>query len=513
MSIQRIPITTAIDPEAYTYASNTLTLNGSLAKNAIYSKYPDGRLYATQRPNLTILQNASASGVTNKGRGLYYWSAASSLIIVNNDTVYVGDYAHLQSTHITTGTEPVYFAEVGDKLIILVPDGGSFGTGYICSVVSSFVITITLISDPNFPPNQSPPKSLAGGGVSLDGYLFVLTKDKFIWNSAQYDASSWDALDFIRAEREIDTGVYLGKHHDHLIALGTRSIEFFYDAGNPVGSPLTRREDVAYRIGPYNPRAVFSTDDNLYFLGSEKQGSMSLFKISQFTPTKLSDQSMDQLFASLGSFGSSDVVGSMLSGFFTESHGLLFITFFTGGLGSPILEKYTIIYDTSTGLFSQFQTSAASITQFGVISTTYNSLTGIGFSTNATLLFSTGDLASFTYETTKQDTQALNTKIPFEFIIRTVESDLGTVTNKFVERMSVVGTTISGGTDASPLYVSWSNDHYKDFTAERQLHTGLNRSLTRGGKFKRRAYQLRYVGTDTLRIEGIELDVRASQYA
>ena len=90
---------------------------------------------------------------------------------------------------------------------------------------------------------------------------------------------------------------------------------------------------------------------------------------------------------------------------------------------------------------------------------------------------------------------------------------MGSVTNKFLHRLSIVGTTVATGNNNLPLLISWSDDHYHTFSPERPLATGLNRSLTRCGTFRRRAHQIRFFGTDAVRIEGIEIDVKASRYA
>jgi len=498
-------------------------VNGSLPKNAIYDKYPDGREYATQRPNLSLTSVASSYSVPAKGRGIYYWNAVSSYVIVNNDTVYYGDYTLPWAQKITAGKLPVTILEIGQYLVILDCENNE---GWYVHITAPTILA--KITDPNFPPNQTPALQLSGGGCVLDGLLYVMSTDKYIWNSASYDPTTWNAIDFIRAEREEDVGVYLTKHHDHIVAFGARSIEFFYDAGNPVGSPLTRRDDVAYRIGPLDNWSVFSTDDKAYFLGSEKAGAVGLFELSQFIPRKVSNVSVDQFFSiERARFG----LNFLLCGFTTGSHHLIFITSYLP-TNSSVIEEYTVVYDASIGVFYEYQATIGGVTQFGVISV---SSRNSAIEREPSMMFSSGDIGIFDFSFLKLDTTGNgayfsttdyisdqsdylftvggNSTNNFEFIVKLPENDAGTVTNKFVERMSVVGTTTSSGQDSSPIYVSWSDDHYRTFSAERPLHTGLNRYLTRGGKFKRRAYQLRYTGSDFLRIEGIELDIRASQYA
>ena len=79
--------------------------------------------------------------------------------------------------------------------------------------------------------------------------------------------------------------------------------------------------------------------------------------------------------------------------------------------------------------------------------------------------------------------------------------------------MNLVGDTLKLATNLTPIQISWSDDGYSTLSTPRDLATGLRRSLTRLGNFKRRAFNLSYSGTDKLQIEGIEIDTRESGYA
>lgn len=527
MTIARLPIATGIDPEL---AGSGAVSKGSIAKNVLYSKYVDNKIYATQRPAINIRGISSLFSLPPMGRGIAYWDAAGAYVIVNNDTVYVGSYSGDLADKISPGRDPVQLLELQDFLVILDYENNE---GWY--IEASAPNTLLQITDTDFPGNL-PNIEIAGGGAVLDGYLFVMDTKGTIYNSDLNDPTSWDGLNFIASQREEDAGVFLTKHHDHLVAIGTKSIEFFYDAGNAVGSPISPRQDISYITGAIDSKSVFNTGNIIYFIGSEKTGTTSVFKIDQFNLQKVSFDSVDTFLSVTRARTKFDfgVAGATVG-----DHQLIFITSLApseGTVGEATLDQwspqFTLVFDSLTQTFVQFETTVSTIQAFSVVGTTERSAVS---ERESVILFYNGDYGSFDLTFNKQDgasSDPLYVEADYivnqddyvqdlgqdetaniEAVILLPESDFGSVTNKFMYRMSVVGTTTANGVDDTPIKVSWTDDHYRTFTEERDLHTGLNRSLTRGGAFRRRAYMLRYTGTDIIRIEGIEVDLRASKYA
>lgn len=95
-------------------------------------------------------------------------------------------------------------------------------------------------------------KTLARGTVSLDNYIFSMTTEGEIYNSNVGDHLTWGGLDFLVANTAQDKKVYLAQHRDHLLAMGTAAMTFYYNAANPVGSPLAVRKDLTIPIGVLN---------------------------------------------------------------------------------------------------------------------------------------------------------------------------------------------------------------------------------------------------------------------
>jgi hypothetical protein len=144
--------------------------------------------------------------------------------------------------------------------------------------------------------------NLAGekGLVFIDGYLFATnTTGTKIYNSAPGGVlTTWNSTDFLDAEQYADPVVYLEKHKNYLVAFGSNSIEFFYNAGVEVGSPLTRQESYSRRLGLYigaggfftsNSRFVARVNDDLYFLSKSDTDNVELYAIKNFQVTPVGE--------------------------------------------------------------------------------------------------------------------------------------------------------------------------------------------------------------------------------
>ena len=83
----------------------------------------------------------------------------------------------------------------------------------------------------------------------LDGYAFQMATDNYIYNSDLNSVSSWGATSRVQKQIETDVAAGLAKFGGLILAFGNETVEVFYNAGNPSGSPLARRPELAARIG------------------------------------------------------------------------------------------------------------------------------------------------------------------------------------------------------------------------------------------------------------------------
>ena len=140
------------------------------------------------------------------------------------------------------------------------------------------------------------------GVVALNGYIFVADVDGNIYNcnnNGGTDITAWDALDVINAERKPDYGCAIIEHKDHVVYIGTKSIEFFYDAANATGSPLSRRQDVYYNIGCMFPNSVTHQGDTTYFFGTDSEGETDIHILDNFQLKPMGDEYIKTLLRQL----------------------------------------------------------------------------------------------------------------------------------------------------------------------------------------------------------------------
>ena len=136
-----------------------------------------------------------------------------------------------------------------------------------------------------------------GDPVFLDGYLFIAEAGtNRIYNSEVGSLTTWTlANNFIEAEMEGDTLVTLGKHRNHIVAFGRRTIEFFYNGAIEIGSPLVRQEAYASYVGHagegvstyYFTRTCYLGNSLFFF--ARVNGSFAICRLEDFKVKIISD--------------------------------------------------------------------------------------------------------------------------------------------------------------------------------------------------------------------------------
>jgi len=134
---------------------------------------------------------------------------------------------------------------------------------------------MTKISDAQFPGNNG--KVLAGTFAHMDGYAFIMDTEGNIWNSDVNSITAWTATGSLPATSYPDKGVGIVRQGDKIMAFGSDSIQFFQNAGNPSGPPLSRIESMTQRIGCINADAIEQVVDTVYWAGSTAKGGISIW--------------------------------------------------------------------------------------------------------------------------------------------------------------------------------------------------------------------------------------------
>lgn len=135
------------------------------------------------------------------------------------------------------------------------------GTAYTFTGTSA-----TGISDVDYP-------GLTTRGLQyLDGTFYVLEPDGTVRNSlaAADDPTDWPTDGFINAQFEPDTGVFLAKVLNYIVALGQWTTELFWNAGNATGSPLSPVSNGVLLIGCASANSVAQTESTIVWMAQRK---------------------------------------------------------------------------------------------------------------------------------------------------------------------------------------------------------------------------------------------------
>lgn len=502
----RIPVTTELKIEEF--AGGKITVAQTMVKNGIFAQRADKTWYTTQRPSLNIADDASDDISDAKGRGVYYWETVGATYYVNDATIYKNSYSSaVTGTGFTGGTERVYFFEVGNYLVILDPENDE--GWYIDSATSTAYSKIT---DTDFTGI-----TLAKGGAVINGRLYVPGTDGTIIGSDLNDPTAYAALNFLDAELEPDDLGGMAEHHQNAVAFGTRTIEFFYDAGNPTGSPLSPRLEISHEVGLANMHTIWSENDILFFVGISRSGEIGVYVMVDFSVRKVSTPDIDSFLTSAVTTDSKKLVGSGHS----IGGGLYYVLtvyHLTDGVIDPLT---TLVYDAKTGVWpGAWDLMHDGIDEYPLIAWTETGRTRVGEG-----MLSNGDIVTLGDDFSPQDskvsgglfasglfapglfsaTGASGTNIRMEVI--TGQADFGTRNLKFVSSYRAVGTATQNSQD---LTISWSDEDNDSYTSGRTLDTSKPRHrLRRGGRFVQRNHKAVYAGSEQYEFEGLEVELEA----
>ena len=498
----RIPIVKSLHIESF--SGTNITAADYFNKNAIIGEYDDGRIYATQRPSIDVFDDNAG---TKKGRGIYFWDKADDRYIVIDDKVYKGSTSSAIHTFAAGGTEKVYFIEMVSYLVILDPENNK---GYY--IHTGATSTVVEIVDADFPGNIAGVNIIAGGAF-LDGAIYVGGDDGKIYGSDPNTPINWTGGNTISAEREADGGVYLDKHLDHIVMFGTRTIEFFYNAGNPTASPLSRRKDIFHNVGMMEGGAAWREGDDIYFVGIYPSGPLEVMKLSQFQPINISTPEIESYITSARLVEDSDFISSG----FTAGHRSFYIITFYRIVSGAIEPTISIAFDgTSWGLWESGMCSCGNFPLIGwTIRSGSDARSGEG-------IFVNGDLITINDDFVPVDTLLASGYVAsgyvasgyyvatggsgsnVEMTVRANPFDGDTNHWKFGHNLEVVGDETVASINAS---ISWADGNSVSFGTGRNIDLSKKQKLTRLGRFKRRNHQVVIDSAEQYRIEALELEL------
>lgn len=413
--------------------------------------------------------------ISTNVRGVYYWEDENKILVAtdNDITIYNSDTTTLLytlSNIFSTSSGDVGFSEFlydDNTVKIVSTDGTTLGTITNAGVWAASV-------SPDIPTPHLPQP------VFLDGYLFIVkngTAD--IYNSNLNDPLLYTAGDFISCEMFPDTILKVAKLNNYILAFGSASIEYFWDAANLTGSPLQRNDTPVKLVGYLGGFA--QSGNQIYFVGSTSTATPDIYVIEDFKITPVSNETTRRYLESLSS-NLSTINGNIVS---FSGH-----EFYVMAIGSN-----TYVLDLKLGSWYRWsfqQQDPFSLEQ--AISVKSNT-------TYTSTIYITGQSYLFKFTPTSNTDISV---IPTTTII-TNRQLFDTYNQKSMNRLIIHGDRPE--MDAY-IGVSWSDDDYKTWSSVRQIN--LNQEIPcdyRLGKFRRRAFKLTFTEDSTLRLEGMEAEI------
>ena len=410
--------------------------------------------------------------------------------------------------------------------------------------------TFNAITDPDYPATT------VRGIVYLDGTYYVMTPAGTIYGSDLENPASWSALNAIQSRMEPDGGVCLARQLNMVVAFSAYSTEFFYDAGNPVGSPLSPFPSAFIEIGCAVAESVTNLENSIFFMGVSKSKGRSIYRLDGTSPTLISTASIDRIL------NKDNLVNVSAQCIKIAGHSFYILTLRNSGL--------TLVYDIGMQQWSRWTQLKLGTTQ-SITSLTWNSgvvtavktahglsdgdatvisaSTPVGYNGNYIInvvdantftyslasnpgTYTSGalvakytesyfDIASYAYgsgldlvqDSTTGSVYALDTNTyqdntaPIKLQIQTGKFDGGSNLTKMFSRLEIIGDKAN-----ATAYVRYSNDDYQTWSKFRPVDLSQQRSkLDRLGKGRRRAFNIINYDNLPIRLESLELTVEQGE--
>jgi hypothetical protein len=324
------------------------------------------------------------------------------------------------------------------------------------------------------------PSTATGAFVELDGYIFIGTSTGRIYNSDLNSITSWGSLSWIAVNMQADGAVALAKFKNQIVAFGRNHIEFFYNAGNPSGSPLGRTEQAMIRIGSYNTDNIVMFRDKIFFIGQDTGYENSgVWMLDGFTPQRLSSIPLTRMLSQNNVTLNAEQIH--LSAF--EHQGKQFV-YFGMGNASNLIADYLYCLESKEWVEAGYPY----LMKFS------EGLNAIAINSTSGIIYAADPLTP-----TYQDVGSAS----YTARIQTSLWDGGTNNRKFIKKIKLIADTQASGTAS----ISWSDDDYANYNTARTVDmTSMFKEVSGCGSCRRRSFKVEHSANTPFRAEALEIE-------
>lgn len=445
---------------------DTIALNG-FYDLVVNRETGDKDIHFVKRDGCSLFEYTLPSG---PARGAYYWEEQDKLFVAYSDDIAVitgstGVLVTTLSNVFTTTSGDVGFCEflydTGTTKIVAAD-----GTRVVTIDASNTVVTGSSADQPtSFNPNV----------VFLDGYLFMTkTGTSDIYNSNLNDPLLYTAGDYISAEMVADNLIRIARLNNYILALGTASIEFFYDAAVETASPLKRVDTPVKNVGYLG--GLVTHQNKMYFVGQTQNTTPEVFVMEDWKLDNLDNPPLRRFVQPHTSFD-----GAIVS---------------NGGHDFYVLTVGTITYwmDLETKLWTRIAFRGTGT--FALQDAMIVPRTTIG---NVSVLIPTTGTALYFFNPNVYQDAGTN----FTAEVQTYKEMFDTFREKYMSRLLVVADRANAGT----VSLSWTDDDYQTFETARTMDLSARKPrVHRMGRFVERAFKFTYTANNPLKLHHFEVD-------
>jgi hypothetical protein len=345
--------------------------------------------------------------------------------------------------------------------VISFPSGGGSGATASCS--------LNAIPIPHIPTP-----------VFIDGYI-ALAKDSDVYTCDVDNPLKWTASNFLSAEMFPDPIAALARQNNQVVVLGHSSIEFFYDAANAAGSPLSRNDSTTIQMGCAAPYVVIGNEKFVFYISQSDSGGRAAWLMDGFQPKKVSDEFIDRILDA-----EVDMLDCRGFGVRTKGHLFYVINLKTSGR--------TLVYDPDEKLWHEWASDTAGVN--GVFQCDFMADNTSG----SAYVFHSSNGCLYKVDTAKytDDTSPINVEIV------TNKYDMDTYHRKFMHSCKIVADRYEA---INILNLQWTDDDYATWSNIKQISLSDDYpAFHRLGVFRRRAFKLSHSSNAPLRLESLEVE-------
>ena len=329
-----------------------------------------------------------------------------------------------------------------------------------------------------FPANPVP------GLVYLNGYVFVMDPQGAIYQSDNENPTIWNPLNYTSSVSEADEGKALARHLNYIVAFKEWTADFFYDAGNAVGSVLSVNQSAHLEIGCADGNSIQNPEQTLVWMGTVVQGGRGIYMLNGLSPDRISTKAVETFL------NASDLSGTYSWLYKIAGHTLygLVLTDQDVTLVYDLNEKEWHIWTTSKDFIGGGENyfECSFVTQFPFNSGNFYVLDAVNG-----LVF------------TLSPDNYVDPFGPIRMRIVTDRMDYNTYAFK-----TGYGLTIFGDNINDVMQVRHTEDDYENWSQYRNVNLNLQKPcLYQLGRFRRRAYEFLYTGYKPLRLEKVEFNI------